>query len=68
MGEVSNELCRMERIEKGERLRKKVREREKARNEKVVGEIVVEILRKMEKVRKEESRLEMREIKNEIVR
>ena len=49
-------------------MRKRAIEIERERNLKMVGEIVVEVLRKMEKVRREETRLEMKEIKEEIRR
>ena len=68
MYEVSRELSRIERLGRVEKLRKRAIEIERERNLKMVGEIVVEILRKMEKVRREETRLEMKEIKEEIRR
>ena len=68
MYEVSKELSIIERLGRVELLRRKAAERKREKNMKLVGEIVVEMLRKIEKVRREEIRLEMKEIKDEIKR
>ena len=63
MGGISKEIARLERLERGEKLRKKAMNRQREKSEKVAKEIIMDIVRKIERTKKEETRLEMREIK-----
>ena len=72
MGTIKLEIERMMRVEKGERLRKvaKKKEKEKVKGmaREMVGEIVSKIEKKKAREKKKEKRFEMWEIRDEIVR
>ena len=62
------EVERIKRISTGEKLREKIRRKEKIKLEKWIGEIINGVVRNIEKEKKEERRMEMREIREEIQR
>ena len=65
---MSNEIGRIERVGKGEVLKERARRKEKTKIEKWMREIVIGLLKGIEKRKKEERQMEMREIKWEIQR
>ena len=68
MGELKLEMLRIERVRRGEQMKRKIIEKEREKRERIVKEIVSDLLRKIEMVKWEENRLEMREVRQEIVR
>ena len=68
MDEIKLEISRLERVRRGELKQAKAREKEALRKEKIVREIISEILRKIEREKVVEKRFEMKEVKTEILR